>query len=190
MATRKTTDARLKHSESEARSDRAMEDRPVTENRELTDEQRLMEFRKTFFQSALPDLPDLPGYHVCWLTTENPRDPIHGRIRLGYEPIKASDIAGWEHSTLKSGEWEGCISVNEMIAFKLPLSLYEQYMYEAHHRQPLEEEGKLNAAREQAEAEASSLARSPVSFELEDGTAELGVAPEPPPFSQTLGEKG
>lgn len=189
MATRKTNDARLTHSESEARDTRESHDRPVTENRKLTDEERLMEFRKTFFQSALPDLPDIRGYHVCWLTTTNPRDPIHGRMRLGYEPIRADDIPGWSHSTLKTGEWAGCIGVNEMIAFKLPLELYEAYMYEAHHNQPLEEEGKLNAARLAAEAEASAVARSPVSFEVEEGTAELGVAPEPPPFAETLGEK-
>ena len=190
MARRKDkTDARLKHSASEVRKDRHEDDRPQTENRELTDADRLDEYRKSFFQSALPDLPLIPGYHVCWLTTTNPRDPIHGRMRLGYEPIKIKDVPGWEHSTVKSGEWEGIIGVNEMLAFKLPMRLYEDYMREAHHDQPLAEEGKLNAAREMAEQEASAMARSPVSFELEEGTAELGVAPEPPSFAVTLGER-
>jgi hypothetical protein len=160
----------------------------VTENRELTDDQRLDEFRKTFFQSALPDLPKIPGYHVCWLTTTNPRDPIHGRIRLGYQAITAEDVPGWEHSTIKSGEWVGCLGVNEMLAFKLPMHLYEAYMLEAHHNQPLAEEGKLNQARENAEMEAASVARRPISFELEQGSSELGYAPEPPSFAETLGE--
>jgi hypothetical protein len=190
MATRKPrSDARLNATGSETRKDRHEEDRAVTQNRELTDDERLEAFRKTFFQSALPDLPPIEGYHVCWLTTTNPRDPIHARIRLGYEPIKSMDVLGWEHASLKTGEWIGCIGVNEMVAFKLPMKLYESYMYEAHHRQPLEEEGKLNAAREAAEAEASALARSPITFELEEGNAELGVAPEPPPFAKTLGER-
>ena len=115
-----------------SRKSRESEDRRITEDRQLSDSERLDEFRKTFFQSALPDLPPIPGYHVCWLTTENPRDPVHGRIRLGYEPIKAHDIPGWEHASMKTGEWAGCVGVNEMIAFKLPLHLYEAYMKEAH----------------------------------------------------------
>ena len=37
----------------------------------------------------------------------------------------------------------GCIGVNEMVAFKLPVRLYELYMHEAHVERPLQEEGKL-----------------------------------------------
>lgn len=177
------------NSESEAKQDRAMEDRAVTESRVLSDSERIDEFRQTFFQSALPDLPDIDGYHVCWLTTENPRDPIHGRIRLGYEPIKAVDIPGWKHASLRTGEWEGCIGVNEMVAFKLPLHLYEAYMKEAHHTQPLAEEEALNRAREEAEAAASQMARKPISFELEEGQADLGEAPDPPSFEDTLSSR-
>jgi len=176
-------------STSESKRDRRNDDREVTEDRVLTDQERLDEFRQTMFQSALPDLPPIEGYHVCWLTTENPRDPIHGRIRLGYEPIRESDIPGWTHASLKTGEWAGCIGVNEMVAFKLPLHLYEAYMKEAHHTQPLFEEEKLSDARKNAEAEASEVARGAVSFELEDGQADLGEAPEPPPFEKTLTDR-
>ena len=108
---------------------------------------------------------------------------------MGYEPIKQSDIPGWGHSSIQTGEWEGCIGVNEMVAFKLPLNLYEQYMRHNHHDAPLAEEEKLNAARRQAEAQASGLARQQVSFESEEGTAELGKAPEPPPFAGEM-ERG
>jgi len=188
MAKRIDRDTKL-GSSSESKRDRRMDDREITENRVLTDDERLDEFRQTMFQSALPDLPKIPGYHVCWLTTENPRDSIQGRIRLGYEPIKESDIPSWSHTSLKTGEWAGCIGVNEMVAFKLPLRLYESYMKEAHHTQPLFEESKLNDAREQAEAEASSVARKAVSFELEDGQADLGEAPEPPSFEDTLTDR-
>lgn len=185
MARKIKRDTKLS-AESDAKRDRKMDDREVTEDRVLTDEERLDEFRQTMFQSALPDLPPIEGYHVCWLTTENPRDPIHSRIRLGYEPIKESDIPGWNHSSMRTGEWAGCIGVNEMIAFKLPLRLYEAFMKEAHHTQPLEEEGKLNRARQDAEAAASQVARAPISFELEEGQEELGVAPEPPSFEEVL----
>lgn len=186
MAKKMTRDAKL-GAVSSAKQDRAAGDRRFTQDRVLSDNERLDEFRKTFFQSALPDIPAIPGYHVCWLTTENPRDPIHGRMRLGYEPIRAEDIPGWTFNSLKTGEWAGCIGVNEMVAFKLPLHLYEAYMREAHHSQPLAEEEKLNRAREEAEMAASQLARKPISFELEEGQADLGQAPDAPEsFEETL----
>lgn len=189
MPRKKDADAKIGRSKGKNRKDREMEDRSITGNRELSDEERINMFRQTFFQSALPDIPRIPGYHVCWLTTENPRDPIHARMRLGYEPIKASDIPGWKHASLKSGDWEGCIGVNEMVACKLPLHLYEAYMTENHHTQPMYEEEKLNEARHNAEEEAAQIARKPISFELEDGQAELGEGPEPlTPFAETLGE--
>ena len=188
MPAKRKTDTRLNSEQSGARADRRMEDRNVTEDRELSDDVRVAEFRQQFFQSALPDLPKIPGYHVCWLTTENPRDPIHSRIRLGYEPIRQDEIAGWEHSVIKSGEFEGCISVNEMVAFKLPIHLYEEYMRINHHEQPLSEEEKLSAQIRAMEAEMNAASKGAVELELEDGTAALGVAPEPPPFASQTGE--
>lgn len=186
MPAKRKTDVRLNSHQSGARADRRMEDRSVTQDRELSDDERVAEFRQQYFQSALPDLPRIPHYHVCWLTTENPRDPIHSRMRLGYEPIRESDIPGWEHASIKTGEWVGCIGVNEMIAFKLPLELYESYMRINHHEAPLAEEEKLSAAIRAMEAEMNQASKGGVELELEDGTAALGVAPEPPPFaSQT-----
>ena len=156
-----TTDERLKKTKDVGREDRAMEDRAVTENREVSDDDRLAMFRQQFFQAALPDLPKIPGYHVCWLTTTNPRDTINMRMRLGYEPVKPEDIPGWEASTVKSGEWQGLIGVNEMLAFKLPLSLYEKYMQEAHHDAPTRELEKLSDTadflQQQAESSGSYL---------------------------------
>lgn len=189
MPRKKKTDTKLNRSEGNTRKSRATEDRALTQDRVLTDDQRLNEFRQQFFQSALPDIPSIPGYHVCWLTTENPRDSITARMRLGYEPIKGEDIPGWSGASLKSGDWEGCIGVNEMVAFKLPLHLYEAYMKENHYTQPNYEEEKLVIAQRQAEEQASQLSRRPINFELEDGQAELGQGPEPlTPFSETLGE--
>ena len=188
MATRITQDARLNRSEGEGREDRSMVGRQMS-SRELSDQERIDEFRQTLFQSALPDIPPIRGYHVCWLTTENPRDPIHARMRLGYEPVQAEDIPGWEHSAIKSGEWEGCIGINEMLAFKLPLHLYEAYMTENHYTQPNFEEEKLNEATRRAEEEASQVARSAVTFELMDGQAEIGTGEERLiPFAENLGE--
>lgn len=137
-----SSDERLKKS-ADNRDSRAVADRPATENRALSDDDRVEMFRQQFFQSALPDLPKLAGWHTCWLTTTNSRDSIPGRMRLGYEPIKPEDIPGWEYATIKTGEWQGFIGVNEMLAFKLPLSLYEKFMQEAHHDAPNREEEKL-----------------------------------------------
>jgi hypothetical protein len=151
------TDDRIKKPADSGRASRAMEDRAVTEDRVLSDDERVEMFRQQFFQSALPDLPKIPGYHTCWLTTTNPRDSVQMRMRLGYEPIKPEDVPGWEYATVKTGEWVGFIGVNEMLAFKLPLSLYEKFMAEAHYQAPLREEEKLADAAEflQQQARAS-----------------------------------
>jgi hypothetical protein len=122
------SDERLKKSAGDNRESRAMVDRAASESRALSDDERVEMFRQQFHQSSLPDLPKLDGWHCCWLTTTNPRDSIHMRMRLGYEPLKPSDVPGWEYVTVKTGEWQGFIGVNEMLAFKLPISLYEKYM--------------------------------------------------------------
>ena len=186
------TSARRKRSPGKARKSRAATDRQAAgTERVLSDEERLDEFRKSFFQSVLPDLPPIQGYHVCWLTTTNPRDSIAGRVRLGYSPIKVEDIPGGEHAAMKGGEYAGCIGVNEMIAFKLPMNLYEAYMREAHHTQPLLEEQKLSSVidviREEAAAAAKSGARG-IKFELEEGMAELGQDLDPGSFAENLSE--
>jgi hypothetical protein len=173
------TDERLKKELGVGRQSREMEDRQVTENREVTDDDRLEMFRAQLFNDALPDLPDMPGYHVCWLTTTNPRDPIHRRIQLGYEPIKASDVPGMEFASVKTGEWAGLIGVNEMIAFKLPESLYQRFMQEAHHDAPLREENKLaetaEIMRQQAEGSGSTLFEGDGLMEMRDNNPRIGL---------------
>jgi hypothetical protein len=164
------TDERLKKHAGDSRTNRAAEDRKATENREVTEQERLEMFRQQLFQSALPDLPKIPGYHTCWLTTMNPRDSIQGRLRLGYEPVKPEDVPGWEYATLKTGEWVGFIGVNEMLAFKLPQSLYEKFMHEAHYAAPLREEEKLQ---ETADAIAEQAARKGSKVSRGDGLLDI-----------------
>jgi hypothetical protein len=162
-----------------------MNDRPVRENRELTDRERAEAYKKSFYQSHLPDLPPIRGYHICWLTTTNPRDSIAARMRLGYEPIKASEIPGFEHISVKSGDYIGCIGVNEMLAFKLPLHLYETYMTISHHDQPLEEEGAIVS---EVQKHQSQLDSGVGQILMEEGTAALGKGPAPPVFADEFGE--
>jgi hypothetical protein len=93
------------------------------------------------------------------------------RIRLGYEPLKPEDVPGWDYATLKTGDWAGLIGVNEMLAFKLPISLYEKYMKEAHHDAPLREEEKLSDTAEFLEQQART---SKSRLTMGDGTMEIG----------------
>ncbi len=166
------TDERLKKDFGSNRQSRAMEDRAVTESRVLSDDQRLDMFRQQLFNASLPNLPDIPGYRTIWLTTTNQNDPIHRRLMLGYELIKASDIPGWDHASVKSGEWEGCVGVNEMIAAKIREDLWLKYMSFNHHEAPLSEDEKLTAAadtlREQAKRIGAELLESAGQRELRE----------------------
>jgi hypothetical protein len=170
---------------SDSRQDREWKDRDITENREYTDSERVAMLGRTFFQSALPDLPKIPGYHVCWITTQNSRDPVHGRLRLGYQLIQAHEVPGFELMSSKSAEFPGVISVNEMLAAKLPKKLYKDFMTEVHFKQPREEEEAIFAAAQRAAEEAAQAAQRGGRMKgpmIEVGTQELGQARELPDF--------
>ena len=136
---------RIRRTGGEDRKDRAMEDRAISENRVLSDEERIEMFRMQHFQHVLPDLPKIPGYHTCWLSTANQSDTIMHRMRLGYEPIKREDVPGWNYDamSLKTGEYAGLIGINEMVAFKVSDKLYQAFMREAHHDAPNRQAEKL-----------------------------------------------
>jgi hypothetical protein len=159
-------------------AEREGNDREFTEDREMTDDERLEFFRDSLIQSVLPDLPPMSGYHVFWATTTNPRDSIAWRIRIGYRPIRAEDSPGWEGVTVSSGEYAGAISVNEMMAMRIPLSLYNRYMQEVHHRMPLSEQDKIRAMVERV---SNDGARRGLKVEVGDGMTELArrVVPAP-----------
>lgn len=171
---------------SEERKDRTMEDRSITANRQLTDDERVAMFRKSNFQSALPDLPKIPGYHNFWATTLNGKDTIHQRQMLGYEFIKAEEVPGFESLSLKTGDYPGCIGVNEMIAMKLPNFLYDAYMRENHFDRPLQEEETIYNSMMQAGETAAQSARRGGSMKapvIEEGSSQLGQAREVPSFA-------
>lgn len=173
-------DARLANrTKSDARDGREEGDRPLTEDRQAMDPNRLEQFRQNFTAEKLPRIPDIKGYHVCWLTTNNNADPIYRRLGLGYELIKSTEVPGFESNQIKDGEFAGCIGCAEMIAAKLPLELYELYMTEVHHTQPLEEEGKLRNVIDVIAAEA---ARKKARIDVEEGSQQLGQRPPRPKF--------
>ena len=128
---------------------------------------------------VLPNLPEIAGQHVCWLSTTNSQDPIHRRMQLGYTPIKPAEIPGFAFESIKSGEWAGCVGVNEMIAFKVPERLYQKYMTELHHRAPLREEAGINAIYDEAERQAKAI-NSQAQLLTDEGRFRVGNnIPEP-----------
>lgn len=135
-------DARLRKSD---RVERASADLARTDNdgtAYAASERRRM-LRAEYTQEVLPKSPELPGWHTCWLTTNSQYDSIQKRMRLGYVPVKAEEIPGFEHLHMKSGEYPGCIACNEMILFKIPTDVYQEIMAEFHHHMPLESEQGL-----------------------------------------------
>lgn len=143
--------------------------------REVDSSEHLRRFQQAMFQSALPDLPKIDGYHSMWLTTTNVNDSVAGRLQIGYELIRVNEVPGLRHSEVKTGEYAGYLMVNEMIAAKIPLELYNAFMNHSHHTMPLDEENKLKAVTEVIAEEARRKSgRAP---DIGDGTAELGKGP-------------
>lgn len=171
------------------REDRAMKDRAITQRRQLTDEERVELLKRAHFQSSLPNLPRIPGYHVCWVSTTHPNDTPQGREQLGYTYIKREEVPEFTFVDAKSAEFPGVVSWREMIGMKLPLHLYQAFMEEVHHNEPVrQEEGIYNdalAAGEQAaqSAKRGGRMRNPV-VESGDGTDVLGQAREAPNFCE------
>jgi hypothetical protein len=111
--------------------------------------ERAEAFRDKWQNSALPDIPGgtIPGFHLCWLSTTNNYDSIDKRMALGYEPVKAAELGkGFEAlGKMSSGKFEGCVSCNEMVLFKLPEEIYQEVMRMLHLEDPLEHQRNITA---------------------------------------------
>jgi len=145
-------DQRLKKSLSAGgRESRAIHD-PVRESPEdqfASSDERLEMWKDEWTQSALPNVPSLKGFHLCWLSTTNGYDSIDKRMRLGYTPVKADAVPGFENWRVKAGEHVGFVACNEMLLFKIPMELYQRIMTHFHHDAPLEEANKIKLQAEQ-----------------------------------------
>ncbi len=129
-----------------ARIDRLSLDRPIAQDRENSESVRKAERRKLLrdTNTLLPDPPELPGYHLCWLTTTNQKDPLEFRFRRGYELVKRAELPGFCLNSQKSGEvTDDRIMVNEMVLAKIPMDLWKQDMIEIHHEIPKEQMDNL-----------------------------------------------
>jgi len=125
-------DSRLKKSLSAGgRESRASLDksREAPEETFVSADERRKMWKDEWVQSALPNAPEMPGWHMCWLSTTNSYDSIDKRIRLGYIPVKAEDYPGFENYRVKAGEHVGYIACNEMLLFKIPMDVYQDIMF-------------------------------------------------------------
>jgi hypothetical protein len=152
-------DSRLKKSlQAGGRNDRASEDasrRPPEEKFMSAQERRKM-WSDEWTQSALPKTPVIPGWHLCWLSTTNNYDTIDKRMRLGYVPVTADEIPGFDSYRVKAGENVGHVSCNEMLLFKLPMDVYQDVMAQMHYEAPREEVDRILSQAESAGAKDSS----------------------------------
>jgi hypothetical protein len=156
-------DGRLKKSLSAGgRETRASEDavRQAPEEQFHSTQERRRMWSDEWTQSALPKVPDMPGWHLCWLSTTNAYDSIDKRIRLGYVPVRADELPGFENYKVKAGEDVGFIACNEMRLYKLPMDLYQDVMLQMHHEKPMEEADKIRVQVENLQGARDSRGRS------------------------------
>jgi len=142
---------RIKRDLDDRLADRIQEvkDRTTLDSSSIAHRERLDAFRDKWANSALPDIPkdSIPGMHLCWLSTTNTYDSIDKRMALGYEPVKAAELGkSFEGlGKMNSGKFEGCVSCNEMVLFKLPEDVYQEVMKMLHLEDPLEHQRNITA---------------------------------------------
>jgi len=142
---------RIKRDVEDRLAERVLEVKARSESSEdLSNRERIEAFRDKWQNSALPDIPKdaVPGMHLCWLSTTNTYDSIDKRMALGYEPVKAAELGkGFESlGKMSSGKFEGCVSCNEMVLFKLPEEIYQEVMRMMHLEDPLEHQRNITAS--------------------------------------------
>jgi hypothetical protein len=175
-------DSRLKKStNSESRQDRSSADseRTQKDGTVFSAPERVSNFRDEWAATALPTPPAIPGFHQCWLSSTNSYDPIYKRMRMGYVPVRADELPGFEHLKMRSGEFEGIVSCNEMLLFKIRSELYQEMMEYFHHEKPMEDEQMIKASAALTDAQKRDVAQS---IE-EDGFKQLAKQVKAPAFT-------
>ncbi len=120
--------------------DNADSDRVTQDGSTLSASERRRMLRQGWVQEVLPTPPDIPGMHICWLSTTNSTDPIHKRLQVGYTPVKITEVPGFDQYRVDGGQFDGCVACNEMLLFKIPMDVYQDIMAIYHHDMPLEQE--------------------------------------------------
>ena len=165
----------------DSRSSQDLSRAPVDEKFMSAQERRKM-WSDEWTQSALPKVPALEGWHLCWLSTTNGYDSIDKRFRLGYAPVKSEEFPGFENYRVKAGEHVGFIACNEMILCKIPMEMYQDIMLQMHHEMPNDESDKIRLQVENIQGARDSSGRSLGKVEGE-GFGELDRTVRTPVFS-------
>lgn len=177
-------DSRLKKTlNAGGRESRSSQDlsRAAPEEAFISKQERRKMWSDEWTQSALPKVPDIPGWHLCWLSTTNGYDSIDKRMRLGYVPVKADELSGFDNFRVKAGEDVGFIACNEMRLYKLPMEVYQEVMTQMHHDAPNEESDKVQVQVEQLQGNRDSSGKSLGSVEGE-GFGNLNRSIQTPVF--------
>lgn len=130
--------------------------------------------RDEFDNVTLANPPQIPGWHLCWLTTTSQYDTIQKRRRIGYQPVMRSEMPGFDPSNGQDMvNYEGAISCNELVLHKIPDQRYQVMMNLFHHKHPLEAESAILRKIKDAGGEADSNGRSIVEDDVGDGITTL-----------------
>jgi hypothetical protein len=163
-------DSRLKKTlNAGGREQRSSQDasRAAPEEKFISTQERRKMWSDEWTQSALPKVPEIPGWHLCWLSTTNGYDSIDKRMRLGYVPVRADELPGFDNYRVKAGEDVGFIACNEMRLYKLPMDVYQEVMTQMHHDAPNEESDKVQVQVQQLQGKHDSSGKSLGSVEGE-----------------------
>lgn len=141
-------------------------DRGITEDADrvneldnlMSDDEYEALVRAEFEQVALPSPPALAGWHLCWLTTSSQYDNIAKRQRIGYRPVRQSEMPNFDPSNGQSLErYQGFVTCNEMVLHKIPEPYFHKMMSYFHHKRPAEgDEGTLRQVKKTLEEQDSS----------------------------------
>lgn len=128
------------------RMNRDVADR-LAEDRSLSDPVRMEAYQDMddYQMPVLPNPEPIPGFHCCWISTQNPQDTPFNRMRFGYEFVTDAEQPMLAHSKLRDGQYAGHISLNEMVLMKIPMDRYQAMMNRQHHIKPMEQRERLNA---------------------------------------------
>jgi hypothetical protein len=157
------TESRLKKSlNAGGREGRSAQDlsRAAPEEKFVSAQERRKMWSDEWTQSALPKLPEMKGWHLCWLSTTNSYDSLDKRIRLGYVPVKADEFPGFDNYRVKAGEHVGFVACNEMILCKIPEDIYQDIMLQMHHEAPMDEADKIRVQIENLQGSRDSSGKS------------------------------
>ena len=157
------TESRLKKSlNAGGRDNRSAQDltRAAPEEKFVSAQERRKMWSDEWTQSALPKLPEMKGWHLCWLSTTNSYDSLDKRMRLGYVPVRADEFPNFDNYRVKAGEHVGHVACNEMILCKIPEEMYQDIMLQMHHEAPMDEADKIKVQIEQLQGNRDSSGKS------------------------------